>query len=146
METSSSGSCVVVVACVLVVDGAVVDVDVDVDVDVGVGAVVVVDAAGGSVDDVVDDVVSGGPIVVVAPAVEVVPPSSGTVEVEDAATMTWVTLADRSGDGVSDTLLRTLPTAAVAMRIDTRVAPTQAATTAMRRGIFSSCLSCGTVG
>jgi hypothetical protein len=57
-----------------------------------------------------------------------------------------VTPTARSGEGVSDTLLRTLPTAALATRIDRAVMRTQAATAAMRRGIGPSCPSGGVVG
>jgi len=119
---------VVVVGAVVLVEGGVVVGGGELVVAVG-AAVLVVDDAVGRVDVV--EVGSGRPVVGVE--VEPVASSPAAVVVEGRATTTCVTAADRSGDGVSDTLLRTLPTAAVAIRIDTRVAATQAKPTAMRR-------------
>jgi hypothetical protein len=91
---SSSGSEVVVVGGI--VAGGLVDVVVGEVVTVledGAERVVEVD-----VEVLLGEVAVGGSV-----AVELVVSSPGAAVVEEAATMIWVTLADRSGDGVSDT-------------------------------------------
>ncbi len=112
------------------------------DVAVAAGEVVVVTVDVGSVDAVLVGTVTVAALEAVGEEPRSPLPESVAVEVA----VTMVSLAARRGEGVSETLLRTVPTAADAMPTDSAVAPTQARVSAIFRGIAPSCLSGSVVG